>query len=753
MARRTPLAVPATLEPLFGRDDLCGRARAMLSGPTRIVTLVGLGGIGKSRVAHAIAESAAHDSQVPALLCDVGDACDLESVLRAVARSARLGRTDARGEGAVGTAARELAACAPALVVLDNADGVLEALSGFVRPCLEASAGLRFLVTAREPLRIEGERTLEVGPLAAEAARAMFEAMAAGGPYDPRDVSLLLDRLEGIPLAIELAARRALVLPPREMVARFDERFRLLRSDRRDRAVRHASLEAALEGSWERLTCDERRAFAGLALFEGPAELEAFEAVIGPMLDGDPLDVAQALLAKSLLTSVDASGAVRLSMLGTLRAFARDRAADVAEWDAAAARHARYYVDRAGALAARAYGPFASSALDALESNRPNLLMAFERSLANAPERAARIVVSMGDLVLLRNVVDLRSRLFSDARAAADASGEPLLRVQTRVVEARVLLEIGRAADAHALLVEAVGHAERAKRPEAAADARRSLGWALLALGRADEALGVLELALGQHARSADVRGQADALAARGMARCLLGEAARGHRDLESAHALHVVEQDGIRRAKVAEMARLVGLDLDDGAALPTLDVAARLRACAKENRDSGRLWRAALDEVRLAAIDRSTEGRRAHLEAARASASVGGVSEALTAALAAAIERVVPQGARREPWVVGVDSRSVRSSAGALVDLTRHGSLRRVLEALVVRRLAEPGVAMPAAVLLEAGWPGERMRHASGLLRLYTAIRRLRAMGLEDALVTRDDGYLISAEVPVERG
>jgi hypothetical protein len=315
------------------------------------------------------------------------------------------------------------------------------------------------------------------------------------------------------------------------------------------------------------------------------------------------------------------------------------------------------------------------------------------------------------------------------------------------------MLEIGRAADAHALLTDAVGQAEQAQRPDAAADARRSLGWALLALGRADEAVGVLELALGQHSRSVDVRGQADALAARGMARCLLGEVAQGHRDLESAHALHVVAQDEIRRAKVVEMARLAGLDLDDGDARAAPDLAARLRASAEEHRDSGRMWRAALDEVRLAAIDPSAEGRRAHLQTARASAAAGGVSEALTSALSAAIEQAVPRGASDGRWVVGADSRSVRTPAGVLVDLTRHGSLRRVLEALVLRRLAEPDVATPASALLEAGWPGERMRHASGLLRLYTAIRRLRTMGLEGALVTRDDGYLISAEVPLERG
>ena len=100
----------------------------------------------------------------------------------------------------------------------------------------------------------------------------------------------------------------------------------------------------------------------------------------------------------------------------------------------------------------------------------------------------------------------------------------------------------------------------------------------------------------------------------------------------------------------------------------------------------------------------------------------------------------------------MGPDSRWVRPPGGQALDLTRRGSLRRVLEALVTRRIESPGVAWSANALLEAGWPGDRVQHEPGMMRVYSVIRRLRALGLGDALLTRDDGYLIDPAVPIAR-
>ena len=113
----------------------------------------------------------------------------------------------------------------------------------------------------------------------------------------------------------------------------------------------------------------------------------------------------------------------------------------------------------------------------------------------------------------------------------------------------------------------------------------------------------------------------------------------------------------------------------------------------------------------------------------------------------------LLPVAPSAPPWTIGPEARWVRPPGAEPLDLARHGSLRRVLDALVTRRLEEPGVAWSASALLEAGWPGEKVRHESGMLRVYSVIRRLRALGLGAALVTRDDGYLLDPAVPVLRG
>ena len=123
-----------------------------------------------------------------------------------------------------------------------------------------------------------------------------------------------------------------------------------------------------------------------------------------------------------------------------------------------------------------------------------------------------------------------------------------------------------------------------------------------------------------------------------------------------------------------------------------------------------------------------------------------------MTTALATASRETEERAGPPAVWAVGEGARWVQAPGGPRIDLARHGSVRLVLDTLVARRLAEPGTATSAIALLEKAWPGERVRHESGMLRVYTAIRRLRAMGLADVLETRDDGYLLSARVAVER-
>ncbi|HSO36675.1 MAG TPA: AAA family ATPase, partial [Labilithrix sp.] len=700
--------LPPLLEPLFGREEDIRAVVAHFAEGRRIVTLVGPGGIGKTQLAHEVARRVATGLAGGGLLCELGDARDLETLLRVVARTASLGQLpssarDPSCRAAVELVAKRLGTRAETLIVLDDADGVIEAAARVVRASVDAGDGPRFLVTSREVLGIEGERVVDVAPLGREAALAMFEDRAEGGSWKPAELDALVDQLDGLPLAIELAARRSRLVSPGDLLARLGEVFRLLKTDRRDVAARHATLGATIEWSLGRLDTDESRAFACLGVFEGPFTVEAFEAVVGPLLASDPIDVAQALLRKSLVATAPSQGSARLAMLRTLRAYARERFAELdrADREATEERHARFYVERAEAETPRLYGPGAEHALDVLEADLPNLLRAFEREKGREPELAARVMASVADVVVLRNAVDLRSAVFAEARAAADAAGDPALRVRTRLVEAKVLLELANAAGAEALLVEALAIADGARLADAA-DVRRSLAWARIALGQADGALALLEEALVAHRATGNVRGEADALAARGLLQGLRGEIEAGHRDLENAYALHVLAGDAIRREKVREMAQVLGLVLapedEEGTREERI---ARLSAAADAHRASGRTWREAVARFQLAQLERpDPSGDRA--------SQLPAVSLAKPSA---------------PPWVVGPEARWVRPPGGEPLDLARHGSLRRVLDALVTRRLEEPGVAWSASALLEAGWPGERVRHESGMLRVYSVI------------------------------
>jgi predicted ATPase len=737
-------AVRVETAPTFGRDDDVAHVLAALERG-RVVTLTGPAGIGKSHLALHALRSLGEGGRV--IRCALSDATSDEGRTRELRRALGVRRGSRSKESPRAALVRALGEAAPAWVLLDDADDAIPWTTRLIAAC--AAVGARFLVTSREPLRIDAEQVLEVRPLEPGAARAMFLARAGDLGGEEAEVTALVLLLEGIPLAIELAARRAHLLSPAQWVSRIDERFRLLRSDRRDVPVRHASLAAALEGSWERLTSDERVAFSVLGVFAGPIPLEAFEAVAGPLLGSDPVEVAEALLQKSMVTSVPSSGSARLGMLGTLRAFARSRA-EASVLGGAEDGHGRYYVERAARAAALAYGSAAEDALDQLEIDLPDLLAAFSRARATAPERAARIAVSLADLAIARDAIDLRSSFFADARRAADDSKSPELMARARISEAKAQLELGNAARAEGLLTEALQPCTTASLHATRADVLRSLGWALLALGRPGEAAAALAAALDHYATSPQARGQADALAARAMVRWGTQDVEGAREDLEAAYAIHVVCGDSLRREAVAEMAGIAGIDLRHGA--PTGDVTAeRLRASAEAHRAAGRGWREALDRLRLAASASSGEERARELELARAAAAVSGANPAVAAALSQRRAAALATNSA-PPWRVGPEARWVVPPERPRRDLTRYGSLRRVLDVLVARRLEAPGVSTSAPALLEAAWPGERVRHESGMLRVYTAIRRLRALGLGDALVTRDDGYLLSPDVDFER-
>ena len=320
--------VPPT--PTFGREaDVRGVIAALESA--RLVTLVGPGGVGKTRLAIEAARAAggrfvslapiADAARIPAVICDA------------------LGVTRVRGESDIDALDRAVAR-APLLLVADN----LEHLPGsgvLLGGLLERARALTILATSREPLGIHAERLYPVAPLDESPAVALFADRARA--RDPSftvtpAVAEICRRVDGLPLAIELAAARLGLLSPAELADRLEDALALLDQGPRDAPARHRTLRATLDWSFELLDDEERSAFSALGVFAGGCELDAAEGVTG-----SGLAVLEGLVAKSLVTVRGG----RLTLLEPVRQYAAERLAARCDVDAVRARHLAHYLELA----------------------------------------------------------------------------------------------------------------------------------------------------------------------------------------------------------------------------------------------------------------------------------------------------------------------------------------------------------------------------------------------------------------------
>ena len=362
--------LPLPADPLIGRKKEFADVLRLLRGGRRLVTVTGPGGIGKTRFALEVAAEAIEDFRDGVWWVGLAPVRDPTLVVSTIAVTI----------GAQAELEHELRS-KQLLLLLDNFEQVVDA-AGELAALQAASSSVALLVTSREPLHIAGEREYQLSPLAESAAVELFTQRAASISADYPQLVELCDRVDRLPLAIELTAARTKVLSVTELLQRLDERLPLLTSRRRDVDERQRTLRATIEWSYDLLGAEDKELFGRLSVFAGGFDVTAARDIC----DAE-VDALESLVDKSLLRRGDDG---RFFMLETIREFAHERLnIEIAE------RHAAYYLGLAERTQLRGRGSELSQALSLLDAERENIraALSFYEASAAADELARLIDV------------------------------------------------------------------------------------------------------------------------------------------------------------------------------------------------------------------------------------------------------------------------------------------------------------------------------------------------------------------------
>jgi predicted ATPase/DNA-binding XRE family transcriptional regulator len=603
-------------------STLVGRQRELaeisqLIASSRVLTLTGTGGIGKTRIALELAHQLESEYADGAVFIDLAPVIDASLVPQAVV--AALGVRTRPGESLTDSLRQDLQA-GRVLLVLDNCEHVVAACAQLVDVLIRSSSSLQVVITSREPLRIHGETVRVVPPLAPDESVALFRQRAqaaAATRLTSADIDVIgeiCDRLEGIPLAIELAAVRVRALGLAQVADLLTDRLDFLSRGNRLDSARHQTLRAALDWSYTLLDSSEKRVFARLAVFAGGWNLDAAQAVCasGDVSSHAVLDCLVGLVDKSLVFAEDSDGQRRYRFLETIREYAADQLSAFGDGKQTRARHASYFRAIAEAPAVTRLGVRYPGDVARVRLEHANMTAALHwlldegmveqglglcqalsgfwlaqgilregdewlrRFLARPDNVSSHALAegfhAWGRLAEYSGALDRAHELFERSRATSVAHND-------NTVSARALCGLGDVALHRGDYSEALDLFRQALDAARTADSEQGTAQALLGLGRAASLLedvqrsrAWFEQALTIERRLADRWGVAYALNE-------LGQQARRAGQLEQAQALleecHVLwRQSGTRMGERAAIMNLALVTLERGAIVRSAELA-----------------------------------------------------------------------------------------------------------------------------------------------------------------------------------
>ncbi|MFI2738687.1 BTAD domain-containing putative transcriptional regulator [Streptomyces sp. NPDC018711] len=425
----------ARLTSFVGRDEEIALVRDDLRR-ARLVTLLGPGGAGKTRLSQEAAERGTEDWPDGAWVAELAPVRDPEAVPEAVLAAVGARETVLRGAGAEelrgggDPVARLVEHCAGRrmLLLLDNCEHLVAAAAELAETLLARCPELRVLATSREPLGVPGEAIRPLGPLPdGMALRLLGERGAAVRPGfrvedDPVAAGEVVRRLDGLPLAIELAAARLRMLTLRQIADRLDDRFRLLTSGARTVLPRQQTLRAVVDWSWDLLDEPERAVLRRLSVFTGGCDLEAAEAVCaGKAIP--VLDVLGALVDKSLVVAVPGETGMRYRLLETVAEYAAERLDEAGERAVVERRHLTYYRELARRTDPELRGSGQAAAIARFGTEYGNIRTALRRAVDAREEDEALVLVH--SLLWYWQMRDLRADALYWAEAVAALGPDP----------------------------------------------------------------------------------------------------------------------------------------------------------------------------------------------------------------------------------------------------------------------------------------------------------------------------------------